>query len=439
MKTKAEVLTLLNERRKSIAASCWGRDKSNKEAIQRTIDALDSSYSYYTVLSAGEREQVRTEWLELAEHLGMQITKRRVSRSVPTLPPEVQAFFGDAACIPHFPRATDNYERGMRAMPWSRAQNLRSIELNPCAQIYWLVFDCDHNDLERWKTAGLPEPSFITINPENQHHHIAYRLAAPVCRSERGRTRPLAFLRAVYEGLRLSLEADPSYAGVLTKNPLHPAWLTVRPTVMPSYSLTELAATVDLRHISVSGRAQVRAKPQINMANVAVGGRNRALFDAVRVWAHRNPESLDDILEFAEQCNAHLMQPLGFNEVTSIVRSIERYMTGPRKNSGQHINFSVKQSARGKLGGRPQTTLSSQPWLAAGISRSTWYYRQKNEKTASAETAVQSLPSNRGGRPATTKDSKPWLAKGISRTTWYRQREGTGAPNRNLEPDIAVD
>lgn len=416
--TKVEVLAQLEKRRAAIAASPWGADRSRKEAIQRTLDALDHPHSYYVTLSASEREQVRAQWSSLAAQIGVRIVKhRRKPRSAPTLPPGVLAFFGDADCIPHFPRATDDYARGMCPMSWHQAKMRRSVELNPPHQLYWLLFDCDHGDPMRWKTAGLPEPSFITINPQNNHHHVVYRLKAPVCRSRHGRARPLAFLRAVQEGLRLALSADPCYVGMLTKNPLHPAWRIVRPTEMPCYSLADLAATVTLQCARTSRALPARMQPPVNLAEVGIGSRNRALFDAIRHWARRNHDNLACTLDYAERCNAQLSQPLGANEVRGIATSIERYMTDPSRINDTDKAFRARQADRGKLGGRPETTLSSQPWVAAGVCRSTWYRWQQSEN-------ARKPPSPRKiGRPSTTKDLQPWLAAGISRATWYRQQK----------------
>lgn len=422
MLTKAEVLALLEERHARItAAAPMGASKSTQEAVLRTLSALDNRHSHYVVLSTGEREEVRRVWSKLAEQIGARLPKnRRISGRQPGLPPEVLAFFGDADCIPHRPRATNHPKReGMHARAWAGALHLRSVELNPPAQVHWLMFDCDHERQELWREAGLPEPSFITINPVNQHHHVVYRLKASVCRSERGRSRPRAFLRAVREGLRIALNGDVSYNGLLTKNPLHPAWLTIRRTEMPSYSLAELAAPLNLRRTATTMAARRQAPWQMNLAEVGVGGRNRALFDTVRRWARQNPDALAGLRDYAEQCNALFPQPLDSNEVRDVAGSIERYMADRRLSAGASEAFSARQAARGKLGGRPRTTMDSEPWTAEDICRSTWYKRCA--KLAAGEGSPAHAPARRG-RPPTTKDSEPWAAEGISRATWYRRR-----------------
>ena len=425
---QAQILARLSERHARIAAS--ESDRTTRQDIQQTLDALDSKHSYYVVLSAEEREQIRTEWQALAARHGMRIAQKktptRSTNSAPKLPPAVLAFFGGSECLPHRPRAADDYTLGSRRVSWASAQSMRSIELNPPAHIHWLVFDCDHVDHNRWQSAGLPQPSFITINPHNGHHHVVYCLSTPVCRSERARTRPLEYLRAVQEAMRLALCGDPHYAGVLTKNPLHPAWTTLRSQPMPAYALGELAATVDLKQTGSSapkGCGSRRARDPAGLAEVGVGGRNRALFDAVR----QRPASCEGIQRYADRCNAMFPEPLPASEVIDIVASIERYESGRTGRKAAEA-FRSRQVARGRLGGRPQTTAKSLPWLAVGVSRATWYRQQR----ASPPVAARQDPypgASCPARVATTQDSRPWEALGISRASWYRRRLQDGLLN----------
>lgn len=420
---KAEIFARLSERYAQIAAS------PDCKAIERTLGALDSPYSYYVVLSDDERAQVRCEWLALAAQLGFAPKKPKPHkpRSAPALPPRVLAFFGNDECLPHRPRAADDYTLGTQRCSWLQAQGLRSIELNPPAHICWLVFDCDHTDHNRWQNAGLPQPSFITINPDNGHHHVAYRLSAPVCRSENARRHPLEYLHAVEKAMRQALGGDPNYSRVLTKNPLHPAWVTIRLQPMPAYSLAQLAATVDLKKPDDTPDApKGRRSHQFaeRLSTTASGWRNRALFDAVR----QRPVIEKDIKSYAAGCNALFPQPLPASEVISIAKSIERYETRRIRSKSASDAFRSRQAARGRLGGRPQTTARSQPWLAAGVSRATWY-RQQRAFPPAADRQDPHPGAPCPGRAATIQDSRPWEALGLSRATWYRRRLQDGLVN----------
>lgn len=406
---KAEILARLSERYGRIAASEPSRE--TRQTIQHTLDALGHKHSYYVVLSSKEREQAKAEWLQLAARLGMHRSRKKPSTRKLELPPKVELFFGSSECIPHRPRAADDYTLGINRMSWEKAQSLRAIELNPPAHVYWLVFDCDHSYYERWKTAELPEPSFITINPANGHHHVAYRLIAPVCRSVNARPHPRAFLQAVQEAMREALGGDPHCAGLLTKNPIHPAWTTIRSKNMPAYSLSQLCRTIKLK--AVGGTAPKISRPYAaELAEIGIGGRNHALFNVVR----RRPAAEQDVYAYAERCNALFHQPLHISEVMGIAKSIERYEAAQHNRNSSEA-FRSTQAARGRLGGRPLQTGENQPWLALGISRATWYRRQQRSKPASAAL------NKRLGRPLVTKNTQPWLALGISRAKWYRDQK----------------
>lgn len=349
-------------------------------AIQQTLAALDSPHSHYVVLTPAEREQVQQDWTALAAEPGASLAPpkaaAKAARKPPPVPPSVAAFFGPAAaCLPHRPLAADDYERGVYPCGWQAAASQRTIQLNPPSMTHWLVFDCDHQDPERWRTAGLPEPTFTTVNPINQHHHVVYKLTAPVCTTERGRVGPQRYLRAVREALRAALDGDPGYSGLLTKNPLSACWVAIRPVgELRAYSLSELAAGLDLR---AAGRRAAPGGPDAaELAEVGAGGRNRALFDCVRKWAYTNRATADEVCARAHQCNQQLAEPLGGREVDAISKSVARFVARHiTPGAGTSAKFLAKQAARGRLGGRPQTTGSSKPWLAEGVSRATWYRR----------------------------------------------------------------
>lgn len=417
---KAQVLARLCERHAQIAAIPFDdQERSTREAVQRTLEALDRPDSNYVVLSEDERAHARAQWQALCPGPAPKRVRAQTPKPRLDLPAKVHAFFGDADCIPHWPRAADDYSNGVHRMSWKRAQNLLSVELNPPAHVYWLIFDCDHTEHERWKSQGLLQPSFVTINPCNGHHHVAYRLRAPVCRSERARYRPLAYLGAVQGALREALKADPNYAGMLTKNPLHSAWVTIVPKAMPSYGLSELAATVDIRKSKQGRKSDRSSLAGGKLADLGKGGRNRGLFDAVRT----RPTVEQDIHAYAQRCNALLADPLGANEVASIAKSIERWESNVRRPLLQD-RFRALQAARGKKGGRPRSVGDTRPWVAAGISRSTWY---RQRVATSNTTALEAMP--RPGRPVTTKDSRPWEVQGVSRATWYRRQQATSVLN----------
>lgn len=140
-----------------------------------------------------------------------------------------------------YPRCTDYFEAGMRKYPKSFAIGRRYIQLN--RENYWckyLSLDCDYPEsCFAWKELDLPCPTFCATNRENGHCHIIYELANPIHLSSKSNPKPIAYLQAVENGYTDKFQADDSFPGLLSKNPLSPSW-EVEPHDN-SYSLDELA------------------------------------------------------------------------------------------------------------------------------------------------------------------------------------------------------
>lgn len=352
-----EFLEAMNDRAEKIAARfAAGLGNSRSEVVQ-VLGAIDHPASYYAFLPADVRQQIKADWFALAKRLGVRtgrcsrVSDAKVERTF-KLPNEVLVFFGDASCVAHRPLAANVLAEGAYRMGWDKAAGMRYIQLNPPQMQYWLLFDCDHTDIDRWR-ASLPPPSYLAINPEHDKRpgrfHLAYQLSAPVCTSGNGREGPVRYLRAVTETMRDALGADPAYAGLMTKNPLHPYWRIVREPVLPSYSLASLVEGLELRwpkKPSYSRDLSIQ-----NLSEIAEGGRNRALFDHVRMWAYTNSFDSEELLNKAQECNASFDQPLPASEVLAITRSIEKYLLR-RSSKRTSPAFLERQSRRGRIGGR---------------------------------------------------------------------------------------
>jgi hypothetical protein len=387
------ILNTLAERREQYAARFrMGMGNASSE-IQRLIASIDHPASYYAKLSEVERDAVRMEWRAFAEQLDVQLPKApklrkpRRSRQPAVIPPFVAEFFGDTECLPHRPYVADNVILGTYPRSWSVAAYMSHIQLNPPVMRYWIIIDCDHTEIDRWRRVGLPEPAFITVNPTNHHHHVVYRLKEPVCTSGRGHEKPIAYLHAVSLAIRKALGGDEGYTGLLTKNPLHPAWQVVRSSEMPMYTLAELSKGLELPRDPVTKTEPFQHENR-GLQEIGIGLRNASLFDAVRLWAYTHSSGLHSILAYGTQLNNQLCNPLPANEVRTLARSIAKYCTrhGLGKESRAYAAFCEKQAKRGRLGGRPPTTADSRPWVAEGISRATWYRRQKTAREKPSET-----------------------------------------------------
>ena len=107
-------------------------------------------------------------------------------------------------------------------------------------------------DIDRQVNSGYfekhhaPQPNRLVINQKNGHAHALYFLAAGVCRTSAARLKPLRYLSALEGALCRQLDADPSFAGLVTKNPVHDSWETLV-VHDHQYSLAELAELLDLK------------------------------------------------------------------------------------------------------------------------------------------------------------------------------------------------
>ena len=112
--------------------------------------------------------------------------------------------------------------------------------------VSWLIFDLDHPNAHVWEDVGLPAPNLVVRNRESGHSHLYYAIP-PVCTTEKARSKPIEYMRAVYAAMAGRLQADPQFhSGPVAKTPGHPWWATteLHPHV---YELGQLAEYVDLQ------------------------------------------------------------------------------------------------------------------------------------------------------------------------------------------------
>lgn len=273
--------------------------------------------------------------------------------------------------LPRRPYCSDDLTRGVVVRPAASALRYRHLQPNAPLEVGWLLFDVDIPGAAfAWEQANLPAPTVTVVNPANAHAHLFYGLTTPVCMSDAARDAPIRFAAAVQAAFRAKLGADPAYVGLVAKNPLHAAWRTL--WVQHLYDLGELAEYVDL----------LRRRPQREALGL---GRNCTLFDELRGWAYqwvrtyrRNGASADEwrraVLGQAERLNV-FAEPLPFAEVKVAAKSVAIWVWRHFSDA----NYSALQSARGKRGGRPQTTTrDGAPWVEQGISRATFYRRRNS-------------------------------------------------------------
>ena len=192
---------------------------------------------------------------------------------------EQRDLFEDIGRWPRRPYCSDDLESGLRIRSLAQALTKPYIQANPPHLRVWALFDIDRPLAAlAWEDADLPPPTWTAINRQNGHAHSAWGLEVPVLVDGLGaRDAPLRYLCAVESLMAERLQADPGFGGLITKNPAHPLWWTLRGPRL-AYSLGELAEWLPglEKH-----RPKRRAPDQIGL------GRNVALFDRVRQWAYR--------------------------------------------------------------------------------------------------------------------------------------------------------
>ena len=275
----------------------------------------------------------------------------------------------DRIWLPRRPLATDDPTTGLTRTSRTLALDRRLIETNPAALTSLLAVDVDHPDAlirALWDRADWL-PTVVTENPGNGHAHAIWALTAPVATTEYAHRRPLALAAAVTEGLRRSVDGDPAFGGLITKNPLNQDWIAHWVT-SHTYGLNELAGHLDDADLMppTSWRRARRRNP--------VGlGRNCCLFETARTWAYRearhhwgDPDGLHRaITSTVRDLNQNFSDPLPSSETRAITTSIHKWITtrfygwtDTRLTST--ATFITIQSARGKKSGQKRRDISRQ-------------------------------------------------------------------------------
>lgn len=146
---------------------------------------------------------------------------------------------------PYLARCSDNKSASL-VRPREFAIRFPYMQINRRGMVSWLIFDLDHANSLIWDDLGLPKPNLIVRNRANGHSHLYYAIV-PVCTTEKGRDKPIQYMKAIYSAFALKLQADPDYnSGPVAKTPGHPWWLTTE-LHDHVYDLGDLAEYVSTR------------------------------------------------------------------------------------------------------------------------------------------------------------------------------------------------
>jgi len=226
-----------------------------------------------------------------------------------------------------WPKATDDFTRGLYKMPKAQALQARYIQHNGPTHFRWMVFDIDrpggHID---WADESVPSPNIVVTNKKNYHAHLLYGLGVPVRKTAPDALqKPQRYAAAIENALTIKLGADLGYAGLVCKNPLSDYWQvdTYQPHL---YDLAWLHDYVDLDPAYLDRRRRVPATGL---------GRNCCLFDDLRRWSYKARRKDWDIafspwLELcfrqAEIYNDRFENPLPFSEIRATSKSVGKWV-----------------------------------------------------------------------------------------------------------------
>lgn len=177
---------------------------------------------------------------------------------------------------PYFPRCSDD-KTAKLVRPREFALRYPYMQVNRRGFVSWLIFDLDHTEAWIWEDSELPPPNLIVQNRESKKSHLYYAIA-PVCTTEAARSKPIAYMKAIYAAYAARLKADTDYhSGPVSKTPGHRWWQTSE-LHNRVYELGDLADHVDL---------ELGAKwaSAVNIEDIS-HSRHKMLFEFVRHYAY---------------------------------------------------------------------------------------------------------------------------------------------------------
>lgn len=273
---------------------------------------------------------------------------------------------------PRKPYCTDDLANGLRVRSLQTALKHSYLQANPPHLRVWSIHDIDREGgVLAWEDADLPPPSWASKNKANGHAHLVWGLSAPVLVDGLGaRDAPMRYLCAVESLMRAKLDADAGFSGLITKNPLHPLWETVRgPRV--AYDLGELAEWLP-------GLEKHRPRGRVDQVGL---GRNVTLFDQLRKWAYAHVRDykgggleawnawLSRTNTTALVRNADFTNPLDGREVWHIAKSVAKWTYRTFDVEASDARFRATQAHRGRLSGEARRDASEDQRASARLMR----------------------------------------------------------------------
>ena len=259
--------------------------------------------------------------------------------------------------LPQRPLAGRAKSGGYYRTTRERALTMPYIESNPKALRSLVITDHDGGMADDIVAhAGLPQPSYVALNPLTRSGHIVYVLDKPVVMTDAARRAPVNLLGRIEAGLNDVLAGDVAYGCRTTKNPRHADHLTLWGPDYAVYRLKDLAGPLDKLGALPKFRTTKERRKALATTD---SGRNIDLFDLTRRWAYRRRGDYDQqshwlqvVQDYAWDRNIDLIGPaydkgpMLVGEVNQLGRSVA---TWTWRNI--HHTFSEIQAIRGRRGG----------------------------------------------------------------------------------------
>lgn len=227
-------------------------------------------------------------------------------------------------CLPKKPYYSKNKNTGLMIAPKDIAIKNPYIQFNSPFIKNCMVFDIDKSDSSTiFIDVGLT-PNFMIVNKKNGHSHYYYLLKNGVYFSKNSRKDIQVWYENIYKSLCQRLDADVSFCGLIAKNPFYECdnWKTL--------TLTEHLYTLD----ELSKHCDFDLLEKTNPNKFSDLGRNCSLFDCLRFFAYKeirktsfNYKAFWDSCErFIKAANKNFKNPLSFNEIKHILKSVCKWV-----------------------------------------------------------------------------------------------------------------
>lgn len=266
---------------------------------------------------------------------------------------QIELFPSFIGNLPNKPYCTDDLSTGLKIRPRNTALAFKYIQPNSPFYQYYFVLDLDYESAMSeilYSLDGVPMPNFVAENPQNGRLHAFFELKTPIYTTDASRQKPIMLANAVYLRLQQLFGADVGYSGLISKNPIHEQWRTYSLRKKP-YTLTELSSKLDIDW-------QEAKKPP--KQHEAIGlGRNCYIFHTARHWAYVEIRKyrgktynvwLQGVIDHCLKLNQGITEPMQYNEIKGIAKSISRYCW--KKDAYHYQEFIQRQAYKGALGGK---------------------------------------------------------------------------------------